>query len=152
MASELIAQPRRDHNVYMRWSHPGLVTLTALVGLGLAACEGDKARFEPEVLHCATVAGLATNSYGDIIVTRAHHWVLDNVRSVQLNFDYPPDAEFKRGNIVCMYDFDLSIRADPERVVKAKNVYFKGRYFSVGELKFVNTSMFRPTPEFKVIP
>ncbi len=128
------------------------MAFACLAGLGLAACGGEDARFEPEVHHCAAVAGLASEDFGEITVTRVNSWMLEDVRSVQLNFDYAPGGALKSGYIVCAYDFNLSLRADPERVPKAKSVYYKGRYFSAGELSYVNTSPFRPAPEFKISP
>lgn len=125
----------------------------AMCAFSLMGCGKEPSNMEPEVLHCASVAGLATDTYGDITVVRVRHWVLENTRSVQLNFEYPPDVEeFKTGHIVCTYDFPLSVRSDPDRTLNAKTVYFKGRHFSESELNYVNTSMFRPRPNFKVIP
>jgi len=135
----------------MDWKRP-IFPVVCAVAVLTACGEGRRDR-ELEVEHCATVAGLATETYGEITVIRVRHWVLENVRTVQLNFEYPPEVtEFRTGHIVCAYDFNLSVRADADRVPKALTVYFKGRYLSGDELKYVNTSLFRPVPKFKVIP
>lgn len=119
----------------------------------LASCGQEPPTIEPEVEHCAITAGRATQTYGDITIVRMHHWTLENVRGVQLRFEYPPDyTEFRFGNIMCTYAFTLDIRADPNRIVKAESVYFKGRYLSENELNFLNTSPFRPKPVFKISP
>lgn len=119
----------------------------------LTSCAQDPPKIEPEVEHCAITAGRATQTYGDITIVRMHHWTLENVRGVQLRFEYPPDySEFRFGNIMCTYPFTLDIRADPNRIVKAQSVYFKGRYLSESELNFLNTSPFRPKPKFKISP
>lgn len=119
----------------------------------IAACAEEPRQWPREIEHCATTAGRATESYGDITIIGVRHWVLEDVRSVQLRFSYPPEnPDFKVGVILCAYDFGLDVRADPDRIVKAKSVYFKGRYLSEGELEFLNTSLFRPRPEFKIEP
>jgi len=117
----------------------------------LTSCGQEPPSIEPEVEHCAITAGRATQTYGDITVVRMHHWTLENVRGVQLRFEYPPDyQDFRFGNITCTYTFTLDIRADHRRVVNAQSVYFKGRYLSENELRFLNTSPFRPQPKFKI--
>jgi len=124
-----------------------------LAVLVLASCGQEPPLIEPEVEHCAITAGRATQTYGDITIVRMHHWTLENVRGVQLRFEYPPDyTEFRFGNIMCTYAFTLDIRVDPNRIVKAQSVYFKGRYLSENELHFLNTSPFRPQPKFKLTP
>ena len=129
------------------------VCAVVLAAVVLSSCEQQPPSIEPEVEHCAITAGRATQTYGDITIVREHHWTLENVRGVQLRFEYPPDyEEFRFGNIQCTYEFSLATRADPHRVVYAQSVYFKGRYLSENELRFLNTSPFRPQPIFKVIP
>lgn len=119
----------------------------------LAACSKEPQQREPEVEHCATLAGIATESYGQITIVRVRYNDLENVRSVQLRFEYPPEyTEFKVGNIACGYAFDLRTRADKNRIINAQSVYFRGRALSASELNYLNTSPFRPRPKFKVIP
>lgn len=117
----------------------------------LTSCDQEPPFNEPEVEHCAITAGRATQTYGDVTIVRIHHWTLENVRGVQLRFEYPPDyRNFRFGNIMCTYAFTLDVRSDPNRVVYAQSVYFKGRYLSENELRFLNTSPFRPQPKFKI--
>lgn len=129
-----------------------LSVLAVLSAVLLIACEGDTQSIEPEVDHCATVAGRATQIYGKITVIDTRHWEMENIRRVQLRFEYPPGHEtFQTGYIICAYDFGLDRRADPDRIPMAKAVYFKGRYLSENELEFLNKSLFRPHPKFKTI-
>ena len=124
-----------------------------LTVLALASCDASPPAIEPEVEHCAITAGRATQTYGEITIVRMRYWTLEDVRGVQLRFEYPPDyEEFRFGNILCTYAFPLDIRSDPKRIVKAQSVYFKGRYLSESELHFLNTSPFRPQPKFKLSP
>jgi len=111
----------------------------------------DPVELAPEVKHCAIVAGLATQSYGEISVIEMKDSVLGETRQVQLRFEYPKTAEQTEvGAIKCGYDFGPEARANPKRIVKVKEVHYGGRYLSEDELKFVNTSMFAPRPKFKL--
>jgi len=131
----------------------GLALTLMVLLLALASCGSEPAQMEPEVEHCAITAGRATQTYGDITIVRMHHWTLENVRGVQLRFEYPPEyEEFRFGNIQCTYEFSLATRSNPDRIVYAQSVYFKGRYLSENELRFLNTSPFRPQPKFKLTP
>ena len=126
---------------------PGFLVLTAIA---LAGC-GGKSVPDPEVEHCAIIAGRATQVYGAITIVRVHDWVLGDVKGVQMRFAYPPEySDFRFGNITCTYDYAVETRRNPERVIRVQSVYFRGRYLSESELKFLNTSPFRPQPEFKL--
>ena len=96
----------------------------------------------------------ATQIYGSITIIGVRTWDLENIRRVQLKFEYPPPEHraFRTGYIVCAYDFDFAARADLDRVPMAKAVYYKGRYLSENELDYLNRSLFRPHPEFKITP
>jgi len=127
-----------------------MLSLTTAVLL-LGACAEEPARWEPEVEQCATIVGRTTEMFGSIVITKVHLWDVDTVRNVQLRFDYPPDmGDVGTGLIVCTYDYDPRGAAD--RIVKAQAVYYKGRYLDESELYYVNTSPFRPRPEFKISP
>lgn len=117
------------------------------------ACTEEPPRLEPEVTHCATIVGRATQVYGEITIIGVHTADVGDMRTVHLRFAYPPDnTEFSVGNITCSYAFSLDSRADPNRVVNAASVYFKGRALSENELYKLNTSPFRALPKFKLNP
>ena len=127
-----------------------LATLATALAV-LSACADEPAPWEAEVEHCGTVTGRTTEMFGKIVVTKVHMWDGDGVRHVQLRFDYPPEmGDVGKGLIVCSYDYDPASPAD--RVVTATAVHYKGRYLAESELYYVNTSPFRPRPEFKVKP
>lgn len=124
------------------------------MGLGLMACSEEvPLSIEPEVAHCATIVGRATQVYGDITIIGVQVADLGDARTVRLRFAYPPGNEdFSVGNISCSYAFAFANRSDPKRVVRASSVYFKGRDLSENELYILNTSPFRALPKFKLNP
>lgn len=125
-----------------------IAPLVAVFGL-LSACADESLPWEAEVEQCATITGRTTQMFGNIVITKVHMWDGDGVRNVQLRFDYPPEmGDVGKGLIACSYDYDPAAPAD--RVVKAKAVHYKGRYLDESELYYVNTSPFRPRPDFKV--
>lgn len=119
--------------------------------VGLVGCTDEAPRPEPEVAHCATIVGRATQVYGEITIIGVQTADVGDVRTVQLRFAYPPEnTEFSVGNITCSYAFSLDTRANPKRIVTAASVYFKGRALSENELYYLNTSPFRALPKFKL--
>lgn len=126
------------------------MSLAAVFGL-VSACADEPSRWDAEVEQCATITGRTTRMFGSIIITKVRVWDGDGVRNVQLRFDYPSEmGDVGIGLIACTYAYDPAAPAD--RIVEARAVFYKGRYLDKSELYYVNTSPFRPRPEFKVKP
>ncbi|MFC1672812.1 hypothetical protein ACFL12_01555 [Pseudomonadota bacterium] len=122
---------------------------SALALFVLAACGEEPSRWSPEIEHCAVIAGRATEELNTITVVKVKVQDLVDTRTVQLRFEYPAGGEGAPvGNIICVYD--VKMRTEGARAVKAQAVHFKGRYLSENELNFLNSSPFRALPEFKI--
>ena len=131
---------------------PVLPLVRVALALAVVACDSKTPlQMSPESTHCAGIAGLATETYGEITITAVKEEVLSGVKRVHLKFAYPESMkDFSVGQIQCAYAFTPELAANPKRIPKATEVYFKGRYLSEGELFRVNSSMFKPRPLFKL--
>ncbi|MCW8915801.1 MAG: hypothetical protein OQK24_08100 [Magnetovibrio sp.] len=129
--------------------------LCVVTTLFLIACDNNTSASSPslEAKNCATIAGRATDKFSDLVVIDAKQWDAQDIRGVQLRFEYPSNdepGETAVGFITCTYPLSLEMRTKSDRVIMVKTVMFKGRYLSEREIRFLNDSPFRPHPKFKL--